>query len=429
MKTLWFGAATLCLFIVTPATAATTREIYNIAKATSLKITSQNGGVSSQGSGFLVKKQGNIYSVVTSKHVTKCLAANCKYTLTASDGQSYTVTGEKIKTAADLDLAIIQFSSARNYPIAPLATNQPRSNDIAYTSGFPVANPGFRFAGGNILANAQRRLVGDKGGYTTIYNTYTNSGMSGGAVFNQQGQVIAVHGHGDRITVGTSWVNPSSRFSKEIKAKTQENIGQKAGFNRGIAVTWLRSSELGASLWGNRSSATKPENAQSADDFFILGINKYVNPDQQNIKQEKQQAVEYFNRAIQLKPDYGYAHLIRTFTQFQLNDRTVNWAKTAKYYTLISPYVGDFIADKQLDSWLTNKQNYALATQLYNQAISQVGSFQTGRPVANSQSAIQLYDRAISLFPKDSDNFIKYALLSRKVKETRPAVWQITAKH
>jgi tetratricopeptide (TPR) repeat protein len=398
MKTLWAWTATVSVFIVTPAIAATTREIHNTAKATSIKINSQNGGTANQGSGFLVKKQGNVYFLVTSKHVAKCLEASCKYTLTVSDGQRYVVTGKNIQTASDLDLAIIQFSSPRHYPIAQLATGKTKVNETVYTSGFPVAAPGFRFAGGDILANTQQRLVGDRGGYTTIYNAYTNSGMSGGAVFNQQGQVVAVHGYGDRVTLGTTWVDPSLRVNTQTKAKLKETIGQKAGYNRGVSVQWLRASELGAILWGKRTSSAQAVKAQSADEFFVLGVNKFINPDEKNIKQEKRQAIEYFSRAIQLQPNYGYAYLIRMSAQFQLNDIAAIRADMqkssglAKYASLFSPYIGDFILEKQLDSWLTDKQNFAQATQLMSQA--------------NTQGTMQLYDRAIQLFPKNSNNYV-----------------------
>jgi tetratricopeptide (TPR) repeat protein len=410
MRTLWAWTAALSIFIIKPATASTTREIYNIAKATSIKINSQNGGAANQGSGFLVKKQGNIYSLVTSKHVTKCLEASCKYTLTASDGQSYAVTGGNIKSAADLDLAVIQFTSPRNYPIVQLAAGNIKANETVYTSGFPVANPGFRFAGGDILANAQRRLAGDKGGYTTIYNAHTNPGMSGGAVFNQQGQVVAVHGHGDRVTLGTTWIDPSRRTNDQIKTKLKEQIGQKAGYNRGVSVNWLRSSELGASIWSKNTAMPKAGNAQIADEFFILGVNKFVKPDENNIKQEKRQAIEYFTKAIQLQPNYGYAYLIRIIAQSQLDDIATIQADMKKisnsnqYWSLFSPYIGDFISEKQLDSWLTDKQNYAQATKLISQANSQIASRPNSQPLVNSQGKMQLYDQAIQLFPKNSNN-------------------------
>jgi tetratricopeptide (TPR) repeat protein len=287
-----------------------------------------------------------------------------------------------------------------------------------YTSGFPVAAPGFRFAGGDILANTQQRLVGDRGGYTTIYNAYTNSGMSGGAVFNQQGQVVAVHGHGDRVTLGTTWVDPSLRVNTQTKAKLKETIGQKAGYNRGVSVQWLRASELGAILWGKRTSSAQAVKAQSADEFFVLGVNKFINPDQKNIKQEKRQAIEYFSRAIQLQPNYGYAYLIRMSAQFQLNDIAAIRAdmqkspELAKYASLFSPYIGDFILDKQLDNWLTDKQNFAQATQLMFQANSQIASRPNSEPIVNAQGTMQLYDQAIQLFPKNNNNSLVNLQLS-----------------
>jgi V8-like Glu-specific endopeptidase len=49
------------------------------------------------------------------------------------------------------------------------------------------------------LAVVNKRLTGDNGGYTIIYSAPTLPGMSGGGVFNGNGQLVAIHGYGDRF--------------------------------------------------------------------------------------------------------------------------------------------------------------------------------------------------------------------------------------
>ncbi|WP_041548379.1 hypothetical protein [Chamaesiphon minutus] len=67
--------------------------------------------------------------------------------------------------------------------------------------------------------------------------------MSGSAVFDRQGRVVAIHGHGDRITVGTFWHDPSDRTTRSTPSKS-DNYGNKMGFNRGVSTQWLLTSNL-----------------------------------------------------------------------------------------------------------------------------------------------------------------------------------------
>jgi S1-C subfamily serine protease len=169
------ATATWGMAIAQPVRAATTREVYNIAKSVTTKIdVSQNGRQIGRGSGFLLKKRGSIYLLITSKHVTRCPENSCTYTITTADGRSYPATGKQVTTASDLDLAAIEFTSPHNYPLARLAESTAvKPGDIIYTSGFPLEVEGFTFAGGEVLINAQRRLSGDRGGYSLVYNAYT----------------------------------------------------------------------------------------------------------------------------------------------------------------------------------------------------------------------------------------------------------------
>ena len=67
------------------------------------------------------------------------------------------------------------------------------------SAGFPLATTAitasiYNFTEGKVTANANRPLAG---GYSLVYSNNTLPGMSGGPVFNDAGETIAIHGKGD----------------------------------------------------------------------------------------------------------------------------------------------------------------------------------------------------------------------------------------
>jgi tetratricopeptide (TPR) repeat protein len=413
----WWGAATLIgLSVVAPAQATSTRSVYNIAKSVTVRI----DGSDHRGSGILINKQGNVYFLATNRHVIKCKDPSCVYTITTPDGQRYSVKTAAIQSSDDLDLAIIKFSSSKNYPIAKLVNPLTiKSGEIVYTAGFPVEAKSFSFGGGEAIAIANKRLVGDLGGYTLIYNAFTNPGMSGGGVFDGQGRLIAIHGHGSRFTLGTNY---SAAAQSSAKAGMQKLVGQKIGYNRGIPVPLLINSGLSHGLRSNvgRASNVQREQAQTADELFILGADKFISADERNIKQDKQQALQYFDRAIQVNPNYGYAYFLRSITKTQLADRSegldglkdrmADLAKANQLsgYRYSSPYSSVFIQENQLDNWLKNKNNYDSASKLIIQATTQLqpinGRRKDPQSTTNYRNALRDLDRALQLIPKDTGN-------------------------
>jgi tetratricopeptide (TPR) repeat protein len=403
------ATATLGIWIAQPVRAATTREVYNIAKSVTARIdVSQNGRSIGRGSGFLLKKQGSSYSVITNKHVTRCPENSCTYTITTADGRRYPATGKQVTTSPDLDLAAIEFTSPQNYPLARLGDSTAvKPGDIVYTSGFPAEAAGFTFAGGEVLINAQRRLSGDRGGYSVVYNAYTNKGMSGSAVLDRQGRVVAIHGHGDRITVGTFWHDPSDRTTRSTPTNS-DNYGNKMGFNRGVSAQWLLTSNLMGQA--GKIGINPP---QSADDFLILGMNKFITPDSDNIKQDKQQALAYINRSIQLQPNYAMAHFLRLSVNVQLGDRAATSSDLMKNYQLASALFipSPYISKDNQDFHLANKLGVEATAEL--QQVQNIGRRQRQQPQlsATHQSSLQKLDRAIQLYPKDvPDYYVKLNL-------------------
>jgi S1-C subfamily serine protease len=200
--------------LVQPAVQAkSATEIEKVARAVTVEIRLQK--TDTVGSGVIIdrvaspegNRQGDLYTLVTNKHVVcgsgrgRCseLPSGESYRLGLADGQQYQVKGSNVRLLGnDLDLAIIQFRSNRNYTVVKVADpNSLKTNNNVYTAGFPFEQSGFTLGLGQTISVVNKRLTGDNGGYTIIYNAPTLPGMSGGGVFDENGQLVAIHGIGD----------------------------------------------------------------------------------------------------------------------------------------------------------------------------------------------------------------------------------------
>ena len=124
------------LFLVSsiaPATAEQTPKINNFRESnfliaqvasigTQVKETAQNITVridfsNGNGSGVIIARQGNSYYVLTAKHVVD---REQQYQVVAPDNTVYSVDYTTVKKVADVDLAVLQFQSEKNYQVATL---------------------------------------------------------------------------------------------------------------------------------------------------------------------------------------------------------------------------------------------------------------------------------------------------------------------
>jgi tetratricopeptide (TPR) repeat protein len=327
MKYAWSLTAALMgtVLIQSVAEAKSADEIHDLAQAMSVKILVQLQGEKAAGSGTIIHRQGNLYTLITNRHVV-CKKDLCtqlpkgvSYTLVLADGKNLRVDARAIKLLGkDLDLAIIQFRSSRNYAVAKLAPqNSLKVDDTVYTAGFPFEKQKFekqefKIEGGKAIAVVNKRLVEDKGGYTIIYDAETLPGMSGGGVFDENGLLVAVHGVGDLF-----------RKNTELGPRPNIYIGRKIGYNRGIPIRWMVGSlaAQGVKLVDQSfiNSMQDFELAATADEYFIAGYNKYLDPGN-NVLAGKREAIQSLTQAIRLNPSYVLAYLVRYFVYGQLED-------------------------------------------------------------------------------------------------------------
>ncbi|MBE5228288.1 MAG: tetratricopeptide repeat protein [Microcystis aeruginosa PMC 728.11] len=228
-------------------------ELETKAKGFTVRIDSTSGG---NGSGVIIAKKGNIYTVLTADHVfcekikgtTRC--ADHTYTVVTSDGKTRNIEKSTIIRQEGVDLAVFQFESLDNYPVAEIANYNPNTDDFVFAAGFAKIgqNPSkWLFSGGTIdekerglLQTRQSPLRNKQGGtlqsvasltegYELVYTSITFGGMSGGAVLDSQGRVIGIHGGSEtagvtEIQLGYSLGIPISTFiglQERLKVKPQ----------------------------------------------------------------------------------------------------------------------------------------------------------------------------------------------------------------
>lgn len=113
--------------------------------------------------------------------------------------------------------------------------------------------------------------------------------MSGGGIFNDNGELIAIHGKGD--------VDEKYKSSQE-----NENIRFKTGNDLAIPIdTFVRLENNVGVNTGIEPPVVVANTAPKASDFLVSAVAKHKTRDFQG-------AFADYDRAIQLNPNYGVAY-------------------------------------------------------------------------------------------------------------------------
>ncbi|MGB3266095.1 MAG: serine protease [Microcoleus sp.] len=150
----------------------------------------------SWGSGTIVERQEQVYTVLTNDHV---LESAKTYRIQTPDGKIYSATRYLATQFVGKDLALLQFRSTQSdYKIGVLGSSSTvKEGDQVYAAGFPFETAksadaaGWKFTTGRVSLIPEKSL---EDGYQLGYNNQIEKGMSGGPVLNWAGEVVAVNG-------------------------------------------------------------------------------------------------------------------------------------------------------------------------------------------------------------------------------------------
>ncbi|MEC4893823.1 MAG: serine protease [Oscillatoria sp. PMC 1051.18] len=166
-------------------------QLHQLAESITVKVLSGENW----GSGIIIQKKGQTYTVVTNNHVL-IFGNGSSYPVQTPDGQIYTANLVKTIDFDGNDLGLLQFQSDKNYTIASLADSSILAVDQeVFAAGFPFEADeskarGFVFTIGKVELVINKVLVG---GYQIGYSNEIQKGMSGGPLLNSKGQVIGIN--------------------------------------------------------------------------------------------------------------------------------------------------------------------------------------------------------------------------------------------
>lgn len=264
-----------------------TAKLHQIAQETTVQINGQGNG-----SGVIVKRQGNTYWILTAAHV---VANSREFNILTFDKNSHRANVTAVQMIPNHDLAILKFNSAQNYRAIELGNSDSMTvGQTIFVSGFPaqVGNLNtttYKISRGMIIAHANRSLPD---GYALAYFNNTFAGMSGGPILNANSQLVGIHGRSMTQFYKNRGINPT--------------FNQKEGLNLGIPINTFVKTLPKLTL--NLKFPVIPDRVKSeklvADDFLIEGFEK-------RSKFDFKGALAAFNQAISLQPNYALAYYYR----------------------------------------------------------------------------------------------------------------------
>ena len=311
---------TIGLFSQISSAVVSPVEIQRIARETTVQIDR-----CSQGSGVIIQKNNNTYTVLTAAQAVR--SSGCE--IIASDNNRYQISKVQV-FPNNIDLAVVSFTSTKKYPVAKLVGNSDRIEvgTPVYISSFSPStsnsNPIFTFTKGDVVSNSSQP---QPKGYSFVSSNNTLSGRNGSPIWNDRGEPIAIQGQND--------IDP------KLPSTRNYNVRVKTGYKLGITTNTFTKFASAAGI-GGYAPVTIAPNKTPVDDAIARSVFKEIKADYRGMLADlnqaifldsqnarlyylrgvaksmlgNQDAIEDYNRAIDLKLNEPLVYNNRGVTKF-----------------------------------------------------------------------------------------------------------------
>ena len=390
-------------------------QVYKTAK----EITVVIDGCGEAGSGVVFKKDDKTYSVLTAYHVVKKAKGNCL--ILTSDGSQYKVAASDTTVpVAGVDLAVLTFVSDKTYKVAKMGdSDKAVEGSSVYVAGAPGVSEAIKQ---RTMLIPDGRIIGlvpqpsEAEGYGLIYNNNTSRGMSGGPVLNQKGELIGIHGSGDKqdgMDAGRKLGIPIKIFLNpdSLTAKGSQPKDAKDYYNQGLARTNQEDFK------GARADFSKAIelNPKYADAYYSLGWTY-------NELDKKEQAIANYSKAIELNPKLYFAYVGRGNAKSSLGKKEDAIKDYTEAIRIDSNYALAYYNRGVDKSSLGKKEDtikdYTEAIRIdsnYADAYYNRGSAKSA--IDDKQSAIEDYQKAADLYKQQGSTSAYYQFAVDQVKK------------
>jgi tetratricopeptide (TPR) repeat protein len=439
-------------------------QVAKIAQAITVRIEG-----ATQGSGSLIKRDGNRYTVLTTWHVVSGQRLGEELDIYTPDGQRHRVEQGSIKRLDEVDLAVMNFTTLNSYEVASIGdVKSVRSGSNIYVSGFPLPTSAvprrlFRFLDGKVIANA---AVAIPNGYQLLYSNPTLPGMSGGAVLNDQGQVVGIHGQGETdiqmseqlgvaIKTGTNQAVPIGYYSQSIsRAEVALSSFQSLTADDYLAQATAQSGKEGGAKEVIRLSRQALALRPSAEAYFYSAVAKSQLGDIYGALSDYTKAMSlnlynstvYSNRcatryelgdlqgaasdctkALSINRDDENAHFNRGLVNYRLGQYKMA-IRDLDIATKINPRNGDAYYNRGLVKHRLGDQEGAIldfskaivANPRHERAYTNRGSLKIG--IGDLQGALFDSSRALEINPQSATTYNNRCLVKHRLGDQKGAV-------
>ncbi len=384
-------------------------EVDNIAKQVTVRIATPK--LDSHGSGVIIAKDGNTYYVATAGHVVN---PDGEYQIITPDGETYDLDNETIEKSEAYDLAILSFTSDKDYDVATIGNYTVAANrdQVVFVSGFPNleenTSPQRMITGGKAIVKDETDVSTkdfyslQNDGQGLLYTNISYGGMSGGAILDSEGKLVGINtgaenelyfdesGNTDELSLGFSLGesianvigflmretdldteqlqidnNPAAEVSDEVYStiETQLLNVDRPEDDTDI-VAWMN---YGNRLWryGRNDEAVEAFAKVTAIDPQ-LDRAYYGKALAYRYQAEYQQAITAINKAIEINPApyYYWRYLGNSHGELKQYDDAL-----AAYEEAITRSPQDFVLYLQRADYLREAERYEDAIESYNQAL------------------------------------------------------------